>query len=81
MGSGKGGGGGQYYLHSGTVDKVKVPIEADRMWIYHTHPGGTPYGSSADIEVLSQLKDAGSPQRSSQVIPVGKSNSVRFGTK
>jgi hypothetical protein len=70
-GEGKNGGGGQYYLHSGTKNTVPIPLEKDRMFIYHTHPGGTPYASSGDRDVLKYLERIKSPQRSSTIIPVG----------
>ena len=37
-GKGPNGGGGQYYLYSGTVNKVRVPIANDIMLINHTYP-------------------------------------------
>ena len=77
-GPGPNGGGGQYYLYSGELGSVEVPISADEMLIYHTHPGGTSFASQGDMDVLDLLKLAGSPQRSSQIVPVGK-DVVRFG--
>lgn len=77
-GTGMNGGGGQYYLFSGTSAGVRVPVAADQMLIYHTHPGGTPFASQADMDLLGFLKAAGSPQRSSQIVPVGK-DVIRFG--
>jgi hypothetical protein len=65
-------------LYSGEIDSVQVPISADEMLIYHTHPGGTAYASDADQKFLQNLIDVGSPQRSSQIVPVGKPV-VRFG--
>jgi hypothetical protein len=79
-GPGRNGGGGQYYLYSGERAAVEVPISADEMLIYHTHPGGTSFASQADMDVLDLLKLAGSPQRSSQIVPVGK-DVVRCGPK
>lgn len=79
LGPGAGGGGGQYYLYSGTINSVQVPIEADQILIYHTHPMGTAWASTADKNVLSLLKAAGSPQRVSHVIPVGTGRAVPFG--
>ncbi|OQS43057.1 hypothetical protein, partial [Chromobacterium haemolyticum] len=79
-GPGTNGGGGQYYLYSGERGAVEVPISANEMLIYHTHPGGTAFASQADMDVLNLLKLAGSPQRSSQIVPVGK-DVVRFGPK
>jgi RHS repeat-associated protein len=70
-GPGPNGGGGQYFLHSGTDRNVRIPLEADRMFIYHTHPRGTASGSRADREVLGRLGLIGSPQRTSYVLPGG----------
>lgn len=56
-----------------------MPISADEMLIYHTNPGGTSFASQADMDVLDLLKLAGSPHRSSQIVPVGK-DVVRFGS-
>lgn len=53
-------------------------MEADRMLISHTHPGGTAWASQPDKAVLRHLREIGSPQRSSVVIPVGKGIQVRF---
>ncbi len=77
-GPGPNGAGGQYYLYSGTNGAVEVPLAADQMLIYHTHPGGPPFASRADMDLLDFLKAIGSPQRSSQIVPVGKPV-VRFG--
>ncbi len=71
LGSGRNGGGGQYFLYSGTADRVFVPLEKDSMLIAHTHPGGTATESIADRNVLDRLKLLGSRQRSSTIIPVG----------
>ena len=77
LGPGKGGGGGQYFLFSGEKAAVDIPLRSDSMLIYHTHPGGTPWASSADMNVMRYLETLGSPQRSSQIVPVGK-DVVRF---
>jgi hypothetical protein len=77
LGNGKGGSGGQYFLHSGIRNSVDIPLEADRMFIYHTHPEGTALASPADRSIMETLELLGSPQRSSQIIPVGK-DTVRF---
>lgn len=76
-GNGVNGGGGQYYLYSGTVNKVTVPIGNDIMLINHTHPCGTAYPSSEDKILLGRYMQLGSPQRSSEIIPIGKGN-IRF---
>lgn len=72
-GTGPNGGGGTYWLYSGTANRVSVPIGSDVRWIYHTHPRGTPFASGfpGDQQVLKLLQQAGSPQRSSAIIPVG----------
>jgi hypothetical protein len=83
-GTGINGRGGQYYLHSGNASSVEIPLEADRMPIYHTHPRGTASASQADLRLMKFLQSIGSPQRSSQIVPVGKevfrfnSNRTRF---
>ncbi|WP_044290863.1 RHS repeat domain-containing protein [Rivularia sp. PCC 7116] len=77
LGSGPNGRGGQYFLHSGKARSVEVPLEADSMLIYHTHPGGTAAASQADKDLLETLELLGSPQRSSQIVPSGK-DVIRF---
>lgn len=77
-GLGKNGAGGQYKLFSGTSNKVQVPINKDSMLIYHTHPGGSAFASDGDRNVLTKLMEAGSPQRSSQIIPIGSDEITRF---
>jgi RHS repeat-associated protein len=72
-GPGPNGGGGTYWLYSGTINSVRVPIGSNIRWISHTHPGGTPFASGfpGDQNVLQLLQQAGSPQRSSVIVPVG----------
>jgi hypothetical protein len=77
LGSGKGGRGGQYYLYSGKPRSVEFPASSDSILIYHTHPGGTAYASPTDMELLRILQSIGSPQQSSQIVPVGK-DVIRF---
>ena len=77
-GLGKNGAGGQYKLFSGTNNRVEVPINKDSMLIYHTHPKGSPWASNGDRKVLEMLQNAGSPQRSSQIIPMGSNDITRF---
>ena len=79
-GGGINGGGGQYYLYSGTSNKVQVPIAKDIMLINHTHPNGAAYPSNADKTLLGVFQRYGSLQRSSEIIPIGKEN-VRFDIK
>jgi RHS repeat-associated protein len=71
LGLRRAGGGGTYWLYSGTRNSVSVPIGRDVRWIYHTHPEGSSFASRADRGVLELLEAAGSPQRSSQIVPVG----------
>jgi hypothetical protein len=77
LGSGPNGRGGQYFLYSGNINSVRLPLEADSMFIYHTHPGGTAAASQADKNFLEALELLGSPQRSSQIVPSGK-DVIRF---
>lgn len=76
-GKGANGGGGYYYLYSGTVNEVRVPVAKDIMLINHTHPNGTAYPSGKDKYLLNQYQQLGSAQRVSEIIPIGKNN-VRF---
>ena len=76
-GNGVNGGGGQYYLYSGINNKVWVPVGDNIMLINHTHPGGMANPSGADIKLLIQYQQSGSPQRSSEIIPINK-ESIRF---
>ena len=76
-GNGINGGGGQYYLYSGTINTVTVPVRNDIMLINHTHPSGSPYPSCKDMKLLQKYQQFGSPQLSSEIIPIGKDN-VRF---
>ncbi|NVK64866.1 MAG: hypothetical protein HWE22_09775 [Flavobacteriales bacterium] len=80
MGPGKNGGGGTYSLYAGSVNRVKVPIAPNKMWINHTHPGGTMFPSAADKSVLRMLQNSGSPQRSSSIVGGGTGTglSIRF---
>jgi hypothetical protein len=72
LGSGKNGSGGQYYLYSGNINTVKIPLQKDMMFIYHTHPGGKEFASISDQRILEYLEKIGSPQRSSQIVPLDK---------
>ncbi|QSQ26146.1 hypothetical protein JY651_14960 [Pyxidicoccus parkwayensis] len=84
-GPGKNGGGGQYYLHSGTNDQVAIPVAKNRMFIYHTHPGtrhlpGNPEPSGPDkdfMDFLANPKLVGSPQRTSTIVPVNQGGILR----
>ena len=74
-GAGPNGGGGTYYLIQGTQGSVSIPIGSNVRWINHTHPAtlnGFPVPlmpSRADVNVLLQLQQAGSPQITSQIVP------------
>jgi hypothetical protein len=74
-GPGRNGGGGTYYLIQGTRGNVSVPLGDNVRWINHTHPetlNGVILPRSAslqDKDVLIQLQAAGSPQRTSQIVP------------
>lgn len=76
-GNGINGRGGQYYLYSCTINSVRVPIAKDIMLINHTHPDGTAYPSSKDKILLGKYQQLGSPQQSSEIIPIRKEN-IRF---
>jgi RHS repeat-associated protein len=77
-GPGPHGAGGTYWLYSGVRNAVEVPVAADVRLIYHTHPAGTPFASQGDRALMKLLEAAGSPQRSSQIVPVGGGNVTRF---
>jgi len=76
-GSGKNGGGGYYTLYSGSASSVSVPIGPNSFLVNHTHPGGTPYPSTFDIDYLLRTQRLGSPQKSSVILPTG-GQPVRF---
>jgi len=83
-GAGPNGGGGTYYLIQGNAGTVSIPLGSNVRWISHTHPEmldglSVPVqASSADLNVLMQLQQAGSPQRVSLIVPeVGQP--FRFG--
>lgn len=78
MGTGKNGSGGTYVLFSGVSNRVSINcIDKFTILINHTHPKGTCFPSDADMQLLKRLEILGSPQRSSQIIPIGK-DSIRF---
>jgi RHS repeat-associated protein len=70
-GTGKNGGGGFYTLYSGTRNRIDIPLSASSFLINHTHPGGTLSPSILDVNYLKKVKELGSPQRSSSIIPSG----------
>lgn len=78
LGSGKNGSGGQYWLYSGIGNRVWIPVGSDVIAIYHTHPKGSVGASDADRRVMKLLEEYGSPQRSSQIIPIGGDGTARF---
>ncbi|MCX4745966.1 DUF6531 domain-containing protein [Kitasatospora sp. NBC_01287] len=71
LGPGPNGAGGTYYLYSGGVGSCRVPVAADNILIYHTHPGGARSPSDADRAMLQSFIDAGSPMRTSKIVPAG----------
>ena len=79
-GPGKNGRGGKYYIYSGTINSVIVPVGRNVMLINHTHPGGTDEPSTEDKELLISLALSGSPQKTSSIIPIGKTT-IRFTLK
>lgn len=80
LGPGKNGGGGYYTLYSGDISSVSIApsLSPDAILINHTHPGGTAWPSSQDMNLLEELKRLGSPQNVSEIIPIGKENTVHF---
>lgn len=79
-GPGKNGRGGKYKIYSGTVNSVIIPVNSNTILINHTHPGGTAYPSKKDLKLMVLIKQAGSPQKTSSIIPIGK-NTVKFTSK
>ncbi|WP_226941573.1 hemagglutinin repeat-containing protein [Janthinobacterium violaceinigrum] len=90
LGNGKGGSGGFYTLYSGTKKTVSIgEISGDKMLISHTHPDGAAFASGyyeivngrevfkGDQGVLELLQKAGSPQRTSTIIPLERSDGVK----
>ena len=71
-GAGKNGGGGTYFLYSGSVNRVRVPVEANTFLINHTHPGGTLYASPMDMQLLRNMQAAGNPQKVSSIVMGGE---------
>ena len=79
-GPGKNGRGGKYMIYSGTVNTVTIPIKSNTILINHTHPNGTAFPSNKDKKLMALIKQAGSPQITSSIIPQGK-NAVKFTSK
>lgn len=80
LGPGKNGSGGEYFIYSGTKNTVVVPVNKNTILINHTHPCGTAYPSQKDKDLMALYKRAGSPQKTSHIIPVGK-NKIKFTAK
>ncbi|MFD7907383.1 DUF6531 domain-containing protein [Kitasatospora sp. NPDC059747] len=76
LGPGPKGAGGTYYLYSGIHNKVQIPVRADNILVYHTHPEGAKSPSDGDRNTLQSFIDVGSPMRSSKIIPVGGGGKV-----
>ncbi|ASZ10850.1 RHS repeat protein [Chitinophaga pendula] len=79
--------GGYYSTIYGTKDRISIPSFSDGTpyLINHVHPGGTSVPSNADKLILNNLQEIqrskGMPiQSSSQIIPIGNSNS-KFNTE
>ena len=80
LGNGKNGRGGQYKIYSGTVNYVYIPVSEKTILINHTHPGGTASPSKFDKKLMAMIKQAGSPQKTSTILPLGK-QPVKFTSK
>lgn len=79
-GPGKNGHGGRYIIYSGTVNRVEFPVNNNTVLINHTHPRGTARPSEADKRLMALIKQVGSPQKTSRIIPIGK-KPVKFTSK
>ena len=80
LGSGKNGRGGTYKIYSGNANSVTIPVNSRTILINHTHPGGTAKPSNKDLQLLALIKQAGSPQKTSAIIPIGK-KTIKFTSK
>jgi hypothetical protein len=80
LGPGKNGGGGTYYIYSGTRNSVLVPVDKNTILINHTHPGGTASPSKQDMKLMAMYAKLGSPQKTSAIIPSGKAT-IKFTSK
>ncbi len=76
----KNGRGGKYMIYSGTVNSVTIPVNSNTILINHTHPNGTAFPSAKDKKLMALIKQAGSPQKTSSIIPLGK-GTVKFTSK
>lgn len=79
-GPGKNGRGGKYKIYSGTVNSVTIPVNSNTILINHTHPNGTAFPSDKDKKLMALIKQAGSPQKTSSIIPAG-GKTVKFTSK
>jgi len=80
LGNGKNGHGGRYIIYSGDSHSVKIHVNERTILINHTHPGGTASPSEDDKKLLALIKQAGSPQKTSSILPLGK-EPVKFTSK
>ncbi len=78
LGGGKNGGGDDYFLYSGNRNSVSLPVNRNTMLVNHTHPESTLKPSEHDINYLLEATKAGSPQKSSVILPANGSGPVRF---
>jgi hypothetical protein len=53
-------------------------LDGKSILINHTHPKGTTFASEGDLKLLNSIENSGSPQRSSEIIPIGEKETVRF---
>ncbi|MEJ8672977.1 hypothetical protein WKI71_45170 [Streptomyces sp. MS1.AVA.1] len=81
LGPGAKGTGGEYFLYSGVHNRVEIPVRGDSILVYHTHPRGSVSPSAQDKALLGLFQAAGSPMRSSKIVPVGRNGLVTTFTK
>ena len=79
-GPGKNGRGGKYMIYSGNVDTVTIPVNSNTILINHTHPNSSARPSKRDLKLMALIKQLGSPQKTSSILPLGKS-AVKFTLK
>ena len=77
---GKNGTGGSYILYSGNYKFVRLDpsICSDAILINHTYPRGSAFPSPVDLDLIKVLQDLGSPQKVSEIIPIGKDYTVFY---
>ena len=61
-----------FFLFSGTLNYIELPIDKNELLLKHSHPLGTPYPSIYDITWLRMAQSVGSPQIQSLILPIGK---------